>query len=206
MTEPILIAGVIFPQFELLDLYGPYELFGMLDDRVRIVTAAAQAGIVASSQGPKVLADVGMDEIASVDVLIVPGGWGTRAEVGNGTFLASLAGLASRARIVTSVCTGAALLAKAGLLDGRRATSNKRAFDWVVSQSDKVLWQRRARWVEDGHYFTSSGVSAGMDMSLSVIARLFGLAEAETAAARAEYTWHRDANVDPFARVDGSRG
>ena len=77
-----------------------------------------------------------------------------------------------QAALVASVCTGSALLAKAGVLDGLRATSNKLAFAWASSQSEKVQWQQQARWVEDGKVFSSSGVSAGIDMSLAVIAKL----------------------------------
>lgn len=199
MTDAIIVAGVVFPRFELLDLCGPYELFGMLGPRVRIVTVAEQRGVVASDQGPKLVAEAAMDDVARTDVLVVPGGFGTRREVTSLPFLRSLTALASRARIVTSVCTGASLLAKAGLLDGRRATSNKQLFDWVASQGPGVRWVRQARWVEDGSYFTSSGVTAGMDMTLAVIARLFGPEEAERAALLAEYTWHRDPDLDPFA-------
>lgn len=199
MSEPVTVVGVVFAQFELLDLFGPYELFGMLQERVRIVTAAQAPGIVASNQGPRVVADVGMDDVERADVVVVPGGWGTRREMKNAAFLGSLVHLASRTQIVTSVCTGSMLLANAGLLDGRRATSNKRVFDQVAALNDRVQWIRRARWVEDGNIFTSSGVSAGMDMTLAVIARLFDRATAENAARLAEYTWHRDADVDPFA-------
>jgi putative intracellular protease/amidase len=198
MSSSITIAGVVFPKFELLDLYGPYELFGMLQDRARIITVAEAAGIVISNQGPKVIADSAFGDVGAIDVLLVPGGWGTRKEVTNPSFLRSLAELAGRSRIVTSVCTGSALLAKAGLLDGHKATSNKRAFDWVVSQGERVTWVKRARWVEDGNIFTSSGVSAGMDMALAVIKRLFDSDTADAMAQAAEYTWHRDANVDPF--------
>jgi transcriptional regulator GlxA family with amidase domain len=197
--EPIVVAGVIFPKFELLDLYGPYELFGMLQERVSIVTAAEQAGTVISNQGPKVVADLAMADVSPIDVLLIPGGWGTRHEVTSASFVRSLHALAGRAGIVATVCTGAALLAKTGLLDGRKATTNKRAFHWVAAQSDRVIWVNRARWVEDGQYFTSSGVSAGMDMTLAIIGRLFGRDEAEKAAHLAEYTWHREAGVDPFA-------
>jgi transcriptional regulator GlxA family with amidase domain len=84
--------------------------------------------------------------------------------------------------IVTSVCTGAALLARAGILDGRRATTNKRAFQWVVEQGPRVEWVREARWVEDGKFVTSSGVSAGINMTLAVIARLLGKETSERAA------------------------
>ena len=102
---------------------------------------------------------------------------------------------------LTSVCTGSALLARAGLLDGIRATTNKLAFEWVASQSSRVNWQRQARWVEDGNIFTSSGVSAGIDMSLAVIARLVDQDTAEQTATWAEYDWHSDADWDPFAKL-----
>ena len=107
------------------------------------------------------------------------------------------------AEYVTAVCTGSALLARAGILEGRKATTNKKAYDWATSQSDKVHWIKQARWVEDGKFFTSSGVSAGMDMSLALIAGLFGEDTAVQAATWAEYEWHRDAGWDPFAKVYG---
>jgi transcriptional regulator GlxA family with amidase domain len=91
----------------------------------------------------------------------------------------------------------------AGLLDGRRATSNKRAFDWVVEQGPRVQWIRQARWVEDDRFVTSSGVSAGIDMTLAVIAKLTSLDTAEQIAVRMEYEWHRDSSRDPFAKVHG---
>jgi transcriptional regulator GlxA family with amidase domain len=101
------------------------------------------------------------------------------------------------------VCTGAALLAKAGILDGRKATTNKRAYAWVVSQGPKVEWIAQARWVEDGKFFTSSGVSAGMDMTLGLIARLHGRQASLEAAQGAEYEWHEDSAWDPFAKLNG---
>ena len=106
---------------------------------------------------------------------------------------------AAAASIVTSVCTGSGLLAKAGLLDGLRATSNKRAFEWAEAQSERVRWVREARWVEDGRFFTSSGVSAGIDMSLAVIGKLLGDQRARDFAAWAEYEWNEEAGRDPFA-------
>ena len=99
-----------------------------------------------------------------------------------------------------SVCSGSALLAKAGLLDGRRATSNKMFFQLARSQSDRVQWVTAARWVEDGPFATSSGVSAGTDMALAVIAKLYGRERAEQIAIQTEYSWHRDADRDPFAQ------
>jgi transcriptional regulator GlxA family with amidase domain len=102
-----------------------------------------------------------------------------------------------------TVCTGTALLARAGLLDGRQATTNKRAFAWVAAQGPNVHWVREARWVEDGTLVTSSGVSAGIDMALAVIARVGGAELSERLATAAEYDWHRDPRWDPFAKIHG---
>ena len=107
------------------------------------------------------------------------------------------------AEYVTAVCTGGALLARTDILDGRKATTNKRAYNWATSQTDKVHWIKQARWVEDGKFFTSSGVSAGLDMSLGLIARLSGEDVAEQVATWTEYEWHRDPEWDPFAEVYG---
>ncbi len=148
---------------------------------------------------PTVNADYDFDDAPALDLILVPGGVGFIPELENQRMLDFLASRASKAKITTSVCTGSALLAKAGVLDGHRATSNKQVFSLAVASSDKVDWQTRARWVDDGLVVTSSGVSAGMDMALAVIQRLFGEEMAEAIANGAEYTWHRDADEDPFA-------
>jgi transcriptional regulator GlxA family with amidase domain len=102
-----------------------------------------------------------------------------------------------------TVCTGTSLLARTGLLDGRRATTNKLAFEWVKSQGPNVNWVKQARWVVDGKFVTSSGVSAGMDMALDVISRLHDEDTAQFVANVTEYEWHRDADWDPFAKLAG---
>jgi transcriptional regulator GlxA family with amidase domain len=197
------IGALLFPGFELLDIYGPLEMFGMLgrvaDMRVEIVMLAERAGSVASAQGPGGVADVTIFEAWTCDVLLVPGGPGARREVDNPALLEALRGQAERSRWVASICTGAALLARAGLLDGLRATSNKTAFDWVRSQGPQVTWVREARWVRDGRIYTSSGVSAGMDMALGLIADEFGRDLSLRVARGAEYIWNEDAGSDPFA-------
>ena len=132
----------------------------------------------------------------------MPGGFGTLTELNNKVLLDWLRERAPRAEIVLSVCSGSALLAKAGLLDGKRATSNKRYFQIASDQGPNVNWVRKARWVDDGDRVTSSGVSAGIDMSLHVIERLFGTNIAERIADGTEYQWHRDADNDPFARPE----
>ena len=193
------LGTLLFPGFELLDVFGPLELFGHLSDRVRIVLVGPRAGSVASAQGPAAVAEYGRDDCPPLDLLLVPGGIGTRTGVNDGDLTGWIAARAATAEIVMGVCTGAALLARAGVLDGRRATSNKRSFAWVESQGPNVTWVKRARWVRDGNRVTSSGVSAGMDMALAVIGDLFGAQASEDIAVIAEYEPHRDPDWDPFA-------
>ncbi|HYB98642.1 MAG TPA: DJ-1/PfpI family protein [Candidatus Limnocylindrales bacterium] len=197
------LGVLLFPGFEVLDVYGPIEMVGNLKGMVDIVTVAEHAGAVTSSQGPQTVAAEGFATAPPLDLLLVPGGIGTRREVANESLLEWLRAAAARAEIVTSVCTGAALLARAGLLDGRRATSNKFAFSWVMEQGPRVRWVKQARWVDDGDRVTSSGVSAGMDMLLALVERLYGSELATTIEQRAEYDRHRDPTWDPFARLYG---
>jgi transcriptional regulator GlxA family with amidase domain len=198
------VGVLLFDQFELLDVFGPLEMLGMLPEDFAIRLVSEQAPIVSSTQGPRSVIDDHFGGGRVYDVLLVPGGMGTRREVGNGVLLDWLRRAADRAEIVASVCTGSALLAKAGILDGRRATTNKLAFDWVTQQGPAVQWARKARWVADGKFFTSSGVSAGTDMALALIAQLCGIARAREAAHWAEYVWNEDSENDPFARVSSN--
>ena len=197
------LGVVLFEGFELLDVFGPLEMFGLAADHFEIRLIAETGGVVASRQGPKSVCDDSFNTAPPIDVLLVPGGMGTRCEVNNPVLLDWMKQRSKQAELVASVCTGSALLAKAGVLDGLRATSNKLAFAWASSQSEKVQWQQQARWVEDGKVFSSSGVSAGIDMSLAVIAKLVSQQAAEEAANFAEYSWQRDADRDPFASVVG---
>ena len=197
------LGVVLFEGFELLDVFGPLEMFGLAADHFEIRLISETGGVVASRQGPKSVCDDSFQSAPAIDVLLVPGGIGTRREVNNPVLLDWLNERSKQAELVASVCTGSALLAKAGVLDGLRATSNKLAFAWACAQSEKVQWQQQARWVEDGKVFSSSGVSAGIDMALAVIAKLVSEQAAEDAANFAEYTWQRDADCDPFASVVG---
>jgi transcriptional regulator GlxA family with amidase domain len=198
---PRTLGILLYPRFELLDVYGPAEIFGNLAGKMRVVMVAQKAGPVASAQGPKVIADFGFDDCPELDLVMVPGGFGTIAELKNTAMLDWLRARAEKAEIVMSVCSGSAILAKAGLLDGRRATSNKRYFQFAVDAGPQVNWVRKARWVDDGDRVTSSGVSAGIDMALHVVERLYGTQMAEGVASGTEYQWHRDADNDPFANT-----
>jgi transcriptional regulator GlxA family with amidase domain len=202
------VAVVLFEGFTVLDVYGPVQAFGatrvMKPDGTphrffQVFTVAERTGPIKSGEGPSTHADYAFAEAPDFDVLVVPGGFGTRQAVNDEAFLGKLGAISRRAPITTTVCTGSALLARTGLMDGRPATSNKISWDWVLSQGPKVLWRRKARWVDDGNLVTSSGVSAGIDMTLALIARLHGRDTALAAAKNMEYVWHDREDDDPFA-------
>jgi len=197
------LGVLLYPGFELLDVFGRLEAFGNLPGAIDVKMIAAQAGPVVSAQGPRAVADHGFADAPPLEMILVPGGIGTRDAIDDRALLDWLAARSRSAEIVMSVCTGTALLARAGLLDGQRATTNKAFFQWVADQGPKVEWVREARWVDAGKFVTSSGVSAGIDMALAVIARVAGRDLADNLARMMEYQWHTDADVDPFAKVWG---
>lgn len=202
------VAVVLFDGFTALDAFGPIAAFGACR-RIQpdgthlrffqIFTLGKQPGPVRSGEGPASEADHAFADAPPWDILVVPGGFGTRVLVEDEAFLKQLALASERSTITATVCTGSALLARTGRLDGRPATTNKIAWDWVVKQGPRVRWQRRARWVDDGDILSSSGVSAGIDMALALIARLNGRDMALAAARNMEYIWNEDASNDPFA-------
>jgi len=212
----ITVGVLIFPGFEMLDAYGPMEMWGNLKHApakvwggeekrvsVRLVTIAAKQGEVPSNQGPKTMADFSYDNAPPLDFLVVPGGLGVFPLLQDPATMNWLRAQAGKAQIVMSVCNGASLLAAAGILDDRPATSNKMFWHHVTEPGPKVKWVKKARWVDDGTVVTSSGVSAGMDMSLAVISRLYGKDIAAWLERVAEYDAHRDPSWDPFAAKAG---
>lgn len=196
------VGILLYTGFEVLDVYGPVEMWGYVPE-FKLIFVAEKAGPVRSTQGAVTMADHSFEDCPDLDILMVPGGMGTLPELQNEAMLEFIRKQTAKTDLTTSVCSGSALLAKAGVLDGRKATSNKVYFDLAEMQSDKVDWVWEARWVDDGKFVTSSGVSAGMDMALHVIQRLYGEEMAQSIADGTEYTWHRDANDDPFARKVG---
>ncbi|WP_164659621.1 DJ-1/PfpI family protein [Tropicibacter sp. Alg240-R139] len=197
------IAALIFPGFELLDVFGPMEMFGLLSEEFTLELIAETRGPVPSNQGLSAHVTATTADEFDHDILFVPGGAGTRREVENTSLLEWIASVSGKSEFTLSVCTGSALLARAGVLDHRRATTNKAAFAWVAAQSSLVDWVGKARWVQDGKIFTSSGVSAGMDMALGAIEFMHGRDRALEVAKWCEYTWHEDREHDPFAQVHG---
>jgi putative intracellular protease/amidase len=196
--ETTAVDILLFDGFETLDAMGPVEVFGRLPEHYGIACRSAAGGTVTSAQG---VAFVTTPFPASLSegVLLIPGGMGTRALVRDEAFIAGVKKLCESARYVLTVCTGSALLARTGLLDGRRATTNKLAFGWTSSQGERVRWVKRARWVADDKYRTSSGVSAGIDMTLGFIEECHGRKAALEAARQIEYLWNDDRENDPFA-------
>jgi putative intracellular protease/amidase len=192
------IGIVLYPGFEVLDVFGPTEMWANVPD-IKVVTVAQTKGLVRSAQGVSVQADYGFDDAPKFDVVMVPGGRGTFTELNNPVFLAYLVKADRDSEFTTSVCTGSALLAKAGLLKGHRATSNKKFFSVAVDQDPSVVWAKSARWVEDGKYLTSSGVSAGTDMALGLLSRIYGPEHTRMLARTLEYQWSEDPTNDPFA-------
>ena len=186
LNDPLTLGAILYGGFELLDLYGPLEMFGNLKPQIEIITVAEKVGPVSSFQGPQTVADFDYQNCPPLDLILLPGGFGTLDELGNPAILSFLKERVPSAKVTMSVCSGSWILAKAGLLDGRRATSNKAYFSMATQQSDQVEWISEARWVEDGPIFTSSGVSAGMDMALAVIASLLGDTKAMDVADAAE--------------------
>jgi transcriptional regulator GlxA family with amidase domain len=199
-SKPRTLGAVLYEDFELLDLYGPLEMFGSIGAGLQIVTVAEKAGPVASFQRPQTLAEFDFASAPKLDLILLPGGFGTIPQLENSAMLDFLRRRTATAEVTMSVCSGSAILAKAGLLDGRRATSNKQFFDLARAQSAGVRWVEQARWVEDGPFATSSGVSAGTDMALAVIAKLYGREVAQEIADSTEYEWEQDSTRDPFVR------
>jgi len=189
---------VLFDDFETLDPFGPAEIIGKMPKNYRLRYFSTLGGLVTSSQQIQVHTEPFAD-MNPEGVLLIPGGMGTRILVDHAEYIQQLGVLADRSTYVLTVCTGSALLAKTGLLDGRCATSNKWAFEWVQSVSGNVNWVKQARWVVDEKYYTSSGVSAGMDMTLGFVSDLFGQPTAKSVSDLIEYIWNADKNCDPFA-------
>ncbi|MEM6497854.1 MAG: DJ-1/PfpI family protein [Pseudomonadota bacterium] len=197
------LAALVFPGFQTLDFFGPIEMLGDPTYEIEIVTVAQTDKPTPSRHGQRVLPDTTIDTSSQYDLLLIPGGDAALVECTNPALLQWIRDVSEDAERVMAVCTGTIVLAMTGLLDGRRATTNKQDFTSTIHHGPNVNWVKEARWVEDGKYFTSSGVSAGMDMALAVLSGLYGSEKAEETAVGTEYSWHRNAREDPFAKLAG---
>jgi transcriptional regulator GlxA family with amidase domain len=193
---------LIFPDVEVLDFCGPYEVFSVtrLDETRRreepspfeVCLVAEHPGFVVATGGLRVIPDCTIDDCPPLDILVVPGGWGTRKEIRNARILGWIAERGGQVETLTSVCTGSMLLGQAGLLEGRRATTHWAALDWMRQSFPAVTVSDDMHVVEDGHIFTSAGISAGIDMALRVVARHCGEPVARETARRMEYRFPDD--------------
>ena len=180
---------LLFEGFETLDVFGPVELLGEIEE-YNLHYYSISGGIIGNRHGIRI-ETMSIAAMNTKGILLVPGGMGTRGLVSDAAFLSALKSLSDEAEYCLSICTGSVLLGKCGALDGRCATSNKLAMEWVKSVTTQVNWIERARWVVDGKFYTSSGVSAGMDMSLGFLRDRFGEVRANEVSSNIEYLWNR---------------
>jgi len=193
------VGILVFPDVEVLDFCGPFEVFSVtrLDEARRreepspfeVFLVAETDGVVKATGGLRVVPDHTLATCPPLDILVVPGGWGTRKEISNRRLLDWIAERARQVETLTSVCTGSMLLGYAGLLDGRRATTHWRALDWMRQSFPTVTVEEKLHVVEDDHVITSAGISAGIDMALRVVERYHGHDIALATARNMEYAW-----------------
>lgn len=176
---------VLYNDFTALDVFGPVEVLGNVEDYT-IGYASLRGGLVHNRQGIAMMTQP-MEDVKSSEIVLIPGGYGSRTVIQDKEFLAQLDRLMQLSQYVLCVCTGSALAAATGSLTGKRATSNKMAFEWVKSQGSDVCWDDTARWVRDGNLYTSSGVSAGIDMAVGFVWDQFGAEEARRICNLMEY-------------------
>ena len=197
------IGIFVFDDVELLDLAGPYEVFTCAS-RVhagnnpnakmlfKVITIGQSASPQHARAGLGVLPDASFANHAPVDVLVVPGGVVT-SELDKPEVIEWIAKTAQRSELITSVCTGALLLAKAGLLNGKCATTHWEDMDDLQTVFPQVQVQAQKRWVRDGNTVTSAGISAGIDMSLHLVETLVSRDLALRTARQMDYAWNEKA-------------
>jgi len=193
------VGILVFPSVEVLDFCGPFEVFSVtrLDEARRreegspfeVLLVAEADGVVTATGGLRVVPDHTIAACPPLDVLVVPGGWGVRKEIDNRTLVDWIGERGRHVETLTSVCTGSMLLGRAGLLDGRRATTHWRSLDWMRQSFPTVTVEDTLHVVEDGDLITSAGISAGIDMALRVVARYHGDAVARATAKNMEYAY-----------------
>ena len=192
----------MFPEVEVLDFCGPFEVFSVTrrDESKRreepspfqVVLVAENLESITATGGLRVLPDFDLVGCPRIDVLVVPGGWGTRRLVHHDKIVAWIRERAGEVELAASVCTGSFLYGQAGLLDGRRATTHWRSLDRMAQTFPAVHLVRDQHVVEDGPFVTSAGISAGIDLALRVVARFHGESVARATARYMEYRYDED--------------
>lgn len=186
------IGFLMFDDLEELDMVGPWEVFTMAgkirpDTGISCVTIAPDGGTVRCAKGMRVVADHGFADAPPLDVLVVPGGQGTRREVDNPALLGWIEAVAPNCTWVTSVCTGSMLLAAAGPARGKRITTHWGAVELVRKRGEAAEVLDDVRYVRDGNVVTSAGVSAGIDMALWLVGEIWEPAFARKVQRQMQY-------------------
>ncbi|WP_405237922.1 DJ-1/PfpI family protein [Lentisalinibacter orientalis] len=199
MARRATVGIVVFDDVEVLDFCGPFEVFSVvrLDEEARREEPSPfDAGLVGETAAP-VTTTGGMTvtprwafgDCPALDLLLVPGGWGVRRQLENPLLLDWLRERSREVERLCSVCTGSLLLGAAGLLEGRRATTHWRSLDWMAELLPAVEVVRDRHFVRDGSVWTAAGISAGIDLSLRIVAAIHGEETARATARYMEYPW-----------------
>jgi transcriptional regulator GlxA family with amidase domain len=186
------VAILLFDDVEVLDFAGPFEVFAVTDelsghDTFNVVTVAASMASIRARNGLVVVPDFVLESCPAPHVLVIPGGSGTRRLLLQPAVLDWIAARARTAELVMSVCTGALVLGKLGLLDGLRATTHHECYDELRTVAPRATVIETERFVDNGKIVTAAGISAGIDCSLHVVERLLGAGAAATTARYMEY-------------------
>ena len=191
-----MVGILLFPECEPLDFAGPFEVFGgtrpapaSLERFMTVATIAETSGPVTCRYGLKVIPDHTLESSPPFDVLIVPGGPGTAAAARRAQVVDWIRRTSRTAELVASVCTGSFLLAQAGLLDGLEATTHWASIDRFQKEFPSVKVREAIRWIDAGRILTSAGVSAGIDLALHMVSRLYGPEAAQATAKGLEYDY-----------------
>jgi transcriptional regulator GlxA family with amidase domain len=191
------INVILFDNFTILDAMGPVEVFRCLDKIYKIDFYSIDGKDITTNSNLCIKTKP-FSDILSYDLVIIPGGVGTRSLINDQVFIDKLKNICKESEYVLSICTGSALLAKTELLNDKKATSNKMSFNWVIEQNKEVNWQKKARWVVDGKYYTSSGITAGIDMALGFVKDKISEESARKIAMALEYIWNENSEDDKF--------
>jgi len=200
------VAVVLYDQVDALDVTGPHDVFGLagyLGNDFHVFTVAEKLSPLTTVSGITITPRYSLETCPVPDMLIIPGGLGSRSEIANSRLVAWIRETAGKAEIVLSVCTGALLLARAGLLEGLRVTTNRLAYDLLrnmVSPGTTVV--EHVRYVDNGRIVTSGGVTAGIDAALHVVARLCGESRAMETASRLAYSWPVQLDIRRAVQAD----
>ena len=184
------IGIVLFEGVEELDFAGPWEVFKVAAQHqpgVEVSTLAETRGPIGCAKGLRVLPDATLDAVAELDVVLVPGGIGTRREVDNPVMIDWLRKIAPTCRFVTSVCTGALLLCETGVARGRRVTTHWAYVETLRQRYADTQVLERVRYVRDGNLVTAAGISAGIDMALWLCGQLWSVETARKTQRQMEY-------------------